>query len=106
MLYSGLLKTGLAALMLSGVVAIWSHPVQAGESTGTWRNGMVAGPYGPGFYEPDRAYYYGNGRSSRRRGYAQEYYRPSRSYRRYYDDEPYPRVYRRGPYREYYEGGW
>jgi hypothetical protein len=106
MLYPNLLRTGLAALMLSGVVAIWSHPVQAGESTGTWRNGMVAGPYGPGFYGPDGSYY-GNGRSYRRRGYAQEYYRPSRSHRRYYyDEEPYPRVYRRGPYREYYEGGW
>ncbi|EIM31238.1 hypothetical protein MicloDRAFT_00002280 [Microvirga lotononidis] len=104
--YAGLVKTGLAALMLSGVVTVWSHPVQAGESTGTWRNGMVAGPYGRGYYSPDGAYY-GDGRSYRRRGYAQDYYRPSRSYRRYdYVEEPYPRVYRRSPNREYYEGGW
>jgi len=106
MLYAGLFKTGLAALMLSGAIAVWSHPAQAGESTGTWRNGMVAGPYGPGYYSPNGAYY-GDGRSYQRRGYAQDYYRPSRSHRRYYyDEEPYPRVYRRGPYREYYQGDW
>ena len=78
----------------------------AAVPTGRQVDSTVAGPYGPGFYGPDGAYY-GEGRSYRRRSYAQEYYRLSRTYRRYdYDEEPYRRVYRRGPYREYYEGGW
>ncbi|MBZ6074701.1 hypothetical protein [Microvirga puerhi] len=40
----------LTAILLGGAV-----PAQAGAGTGTWRNGMVEGPYGPGYYGPPRA---------------------------------------------------
>jgi hypothetical protein len=62
MFRSQILKAGFAALALGGAVLAWSGPVQAGASTGTWRNGMVMGPYGPGYYG---AYGY----SGRSRGY-------------------------------------
>lgn len=42
---------GLAALALGGaVLASTTNTAEAGASTGTWRNGMVAGPYGVGYY--------------------------------------------------------
>jgi hypothetical protein len=70
------LRAGLAAFALCGAVVAWSAPAEAGASTGTWRNGMQAGPYGPGYYGPDGRYYgpprfYGG-----RRGY----YGPPRYY--------------------------
>ena len=114
MLSGRVVRTGLAFLALSGAAAIWSAPVQAGSSTGTWRNGMVDGPYGPGYYGPDGRYY-GDGRQQRRRGYARETYRPSRSYGGYYEyRDPYarPSGYRwrgdYGPRRDRYwdDGGW
>lgn len=43
------LAAGVAALALGGSL-LAAAPAQAGESTGRWRNGMVAGPYGPGYY--------------------------------------------------------
>jgi hypothetical protein len=82
MVSGGILKAGFVALALSGAAWASSLPAQAGESTGTWRNGMVNGPYGPGYYGPDGAYY-GDGRRQRRRAYVQEYYRPSRNYGTY-----------------------
>jgi len=44
-----ILTAGVAALALGGTL-LAALPAQAGESTGRWRNGMVAGPYGPGYY--------------------------------------------------------
>jgi hypothetical protein len=96
MVSSRILKTGLVALALSGAALVSSLPAQAGESTGTWRNGMVEGPYGPGYYAPDGTYY-GNGHRQRRRAYVQESYResyrPAPRYRRSYDyyGDPYGR---------------
>jgi hypothetical protein len=97
MFSSRILKIGLLALALSGAVTLASVPAQAGENTGTWRNGMVDGPYGPGWYEP-RGAYYENARTVRRRPYVRERYRyrPTyRSYRyapnRYYGNSYYPR---------------
>ncbi len=97
------LKAGLAVLALSGAVSIWSAPAQAGASTGTWRNGMVDGPYGPGYYHPGGRYY--DGGRQRHRGYAREYYRSPRNYSSdgsYYEDNtPYARP---GGYR--WRGGY
>jgi hypothetical protein len=90
------LKTGLSVLALCGAFAAWSLPAEAGSSTGTWRNGMVDGPYGPGYYGPNGEYY-GGGRQYRRRGYARESYRVPRHYGgRYVYGDPYagPRGYR------------
>jgi hypothetical protein len=67
---NALLTAGFAAMVLGGTL-LSSAPAQAGASTGTWRNGMVAGPYGVGYY---RGYGY------RPAGYG---YRPARAYRRY-----------------------
>lgn len=56
------LKAVLGALALGGAVLAWSVPAEAGASTGTWRNGMVAGPYGVGYYggyRPAFGGYYG-----------------------------------------------
>lgn len=53
MLRKDALKAILAAVSLSGAV-LAAGPAQAGASTGTWRNGMVAGPYGPGYYGSGR----------------------------------------------------
>jgi hypothetical protein len=94
MLSSRVLKISLVALALSGAAVTLSLPAHAGERTGTWRNGMVDGPYGPGWYGPDGTFY-GNDQTVRRRGYAREYYRSSRDYDDYYED-PYarPRGYR------------
>jgi hypothetical protein len=44
------LTVGIAALALGGAILASSTEAQAGASTGTWRNGMVAGPYGAGYY--------------------------------------------------------
>ena len=46
---------GAAALVIGGSL-IAAAPATAGESTGRWRNGMVAGPYGPGYYGQRYAY--------------------------------------------------
>lgn len=104
MVSSRILKAGLVALALSGTALVSSVPAQAGESTGTWRNGMVDGPYGPGYYGPDGRYY-GNGHRQRRRVYVQEYYRPAAPRYRQYDyyDDRYsrPRGYGYGYYRDY-----
>jgi hypothetical protein len=50
MFRSRTLKAGLSSLVLMGTVLVLSSPTEAGWRTGTWRNGMVAGPYGPGYY--------------------------------------------------------
>jgi hypothetical protein len=96
MFSSRILKIGLLALALSGAATLASVPVQAGESTGTWRNGMVDGPYGPGWY--GRGDHYENARTVRRRAYGRERYRHRPSYRsyrnapnRYYGNSYYPR---------------
>jgi hypothetical protein len=60
MLDKRVLKAGFAALALVASVVAWSAPAQGGATTGTWRNGMVNGPYGPGYYGPDGTFY-GNG---------------------------------------------
>src|SRR3954447_10433668 len=44
------LTAGLAALTLGGAILASATSAQAGAGTGTWRNGMVAGPYGAGYY--------------------------------------------------------
>jgi len=67
---TALLTAGFAATLLGGTL-LASAPAQAGASTGTWRNGMVAGPYGVGYY---RGYGYRPARYG---------YRPARYYRRY-----------------------
>jgi hypothetical protein len=97
MFSSRILKTGLLVLALSGSATLASLPAQAGESTGTWRNGMVDGAYGPGWYGPGGAYYEDT-RTVRRRTHVRERHRtrPShRAYRyapnRYYGDSYYPR---------------
>ena len=41
---------GLAALALGGAVLVSAAPAEAGASTGRWRNGMVAGSAGVGYY--------------------------------------------------------
>jgi len=65
-----ILTAGFAALTLGGAL-LASAPAEAGARTGTWRNGMVAGPYGVGYYGP-----YGY----RPAGYG---YRPRAYYRRH-----------------------
>ena len=56
---NGLWKAGIAAVAMAGAVATMSLPAEAGRRTGTWANGMVMGPYGPGYYGPGGAYYGG-----------------------------------------------
>ena len=63
MLHKHILQIGLAILVVGGAVLTWSAPAEAGQRTGTWRNGMVAGPYGPGYYT---TYYYGSSRYTHR----------------------------------------
>ncbi len=77
MLHSRTWRAALGALALGGALFTWTGPASAGAGTGTWRNGMVAGPYGVGCYD---------GRCARRNyGYrpVQAYpeYRVRRSYR-------------------------
>ena len=50
MLHSRTWRAALGALALGGACLAWSEPASAGASTGTWRNGMVAGPLGVGYY--------------------------------------------------------
>ena len=50
MFRSGIVQAALGAVALGGTLLIGSAPANAGASTGTWRNGMVAGPYGVGHY--------------------------------------------------------
>jgi len=101
MLSSRALKAGLAALGLFGALSLWSVPAEAGASTGTWRNGMVAGPRGPGYYVP-YGRYYGEARPYRYRGYARRSYAPPRYYDGYdgYDGYGYryPRRWGYSPY--------
>jgi hypothetical protein len=61
------LKVSFAAAVIGGAALASSLPAAAGESTGTWRNGMVEGPYGPGYYGP--------GPGGGPRGHAYGYYR-------------------------------
>ena len=44
------LRAGMCALAAGGAILAWSGSAEAGASTGTWRNGMVAGPAGAGYY--------------------------------------------------------
>ncbi len=83
---SWILRTGLAVLALTAAVAAWS-PVEAGARTGTWRNGMVQGEYGPGYYNDHDLYY--------------EERRPRRGGRIYRD---YPRERYQGPQHGGYGG--
>src|SRR5262245_44531806 len=91
MYFTATLKAGLTVLAFGGAVLAWSAPAGAGASTGTWRNGMQVGPYGPGYYSP-----YGGGYAPRRS------YAPPRSYGRrgYYGGAGYY-----GRPRGYYGGG-
>ncbi len=66
------LTAGFAVLALGGAL-LASAPAEAGASTGTWRNGMVAGPRGVGYYG-------GYGYGYRPAGYG---YRPYGYYRRH-----------------------
>jgi hypothetical protein len=50
MFESRMVRAALGAVALGGALITWSVPANAGASTGTWRNGMVAGPYGGGYY--------------------------------------------------------
>jgi hypothetical protein len=94
------MRSGLAAFVFCGAVLALSAPAGAGASTGTWRNGMQAGPYGPGYYGPDGSYYGPPRYYGGRRGYYRgpRYYAP----RGYY--EGYGRPARARPYYEYGEG--
>ena len=77
------LTAGVAALAL-GAVALSAGPAQAGASTGTWRNGMQAGPGGVGCYDPGcaaRNYGYGQPRYGHR--YGGSGYRPVQAYPSY-----------------------
>ncbi|HEX2135673.1 MAG TPA: hypothetical protein VHG30_07150 [Microvirga sp.] len=44
------LSAALGALALGGALMASAEPASAGARTGTWRNGMVAGPLGVGYY--------------------------------------------------------
>ena len=44
-----ILTVGFAAMTLGGAL-LASAPAEAGASSGTWRNGMVAGARGVGYY--------------------------------------------------------
>jgi hypothetical protein len=80
-----ILAAAVAALAVSSAV-VGSTSVEAGERTGTWRNGMVDGPYGPGYYSPNGRFL---GRGERDDRY--DDYRPSRrSYYGGFDDDDRP----------------
>jgi hypothetical protein len=75
---------GLTALFMGGAM-LASVPAQAGASTGTWKNGMVAGPYGVGCYNARcaaRNYGY-RGSPYRRHHYRPVQVYPSYGYRHY-----------------------
>ena len=66
------LTAGFAAMVLGGAL-LTSVPAEAGARTGTWRNGMVAGPrgvvYNGGYaYRPARYGYRGGGYYRRNNG--------------------------------------
>ncbi|WP_262030410.1 hypothetical protein [Microvirga sp. Mcv34] len=82
MFSSRILKTCVLALALSGSATLASLPAQAGESTGTWRNGMVNGPYGAGWYGPGGVTYE-RARTVRRKAHVPPRHRYGRSYRAY-----------------------
>jgi hypothetical protein len=65
------LKVLAGAVIAAGSVLATALPAEAGASTGTWRNGMVAGPYGAGHYGRSAAPrdYYGGARNDYRDGY-------------------------------------
>ena len=44
------LVAAMGALALGGALMVSAEPASAGARTGTWRNGMVAGPLGVGYY--------------------------------------------------------
>jgi hypothetical protein len=68
------LRTALFAIGVGATMLFSSAPADAGASTGRWRNGMVAGPYGVGYY----------GYPARRYGAYRAYrYRPAYAYRPY-----------------------
>jgi hypothetical protein len=72
-----------ATALTLGVGVFAAAPAEAGASTGTWRNGMVAGPYGVGCYDRScaaRNYGYGRERRSYRSSYR---YRPVQAYPAY-----------------------
>jgi hypothetical protein len=71
MLSFRILQAGLASLAVTAAVAALS-PAEAGARTGTWRNGMVQGDYGPGYYSDD-GYYYGEPRRRQRGRVYREY---------------------------------
>jgi hypothetical protein len=57
-----------SAVIVAGSVLATALPAEAGASTGTWRNGMVASPYGAGQYGAPGGY------SGARRGLNDEGY--------------------------------
>ncbi len=65
------LRAALGAVALGGALLAWSGPASAGAGTGSWRNGMVAGPYGVGFYGGYRPAFHGY----RPHAYHRPYYR-------------------------------
>jgi hypothetical protein len=98
------LKLVLSSIALCTAVLSWSPSAEAGASTGTWRNGMRAGPVGPGHYGPGGSYYAPRPHYRRDRGYygrgnyGDNGYRAQRRYQRGYAVErPY------GPRVEYYD---
>jgi hypothetical protein len=101
------LKAGLVFLAFGGAVLASAAPADAGSSTGTWRNGMRAGPIGPNYYGqrggysgPERSYAprrydggqgYGEGRrgyDGRRYGDGRRGYREERIYQQPYGRTP------------------
>jgi hypothetical protein len=89
MLDRRVLKAGCAALAFAASVLAWSTPAEAGATTGTWRNGMRDGPYGPGYYGPDGTFY-GNGDGTTRIPPRRHFGRP----RGYYGSYRTPLTYR------------
>jgi hypothetical protein len=83
MFRSRALKAGLGSLVLMGSVLVWSVPAEAGMRTGTWRNGMIAGPYGIGYYGGYRPAVLGGYHGGYRPAYYGYGYRPY--YRRHND---------------------
>jgi hypothetical protein len=68
----------LSALVIGGAM-LMPAPAEAGASTGTWKNGMVAGPYGVGCYNARCAARNYGYRSAPRR----HHYRSMRAYPTY-----------------------
>jgi len=84
------LKFALSSIAVCGAVLCWSPSAEAGASTGTWRNGMHVGPYGPGYYGR-HGYYAPRRHYGVRRGHYRNYgYHGPRRYHRGYATR-YPR---------------